>query len=63
MKFLDRSVEPRRAAGSRLVHEEQFSGELMSFLRGSLDCGTLPALHAMNTALKDRAEKATAAHG
>jgi hypothetical protein len=54
-------VETRGAAGSRLVQQEQFGGLLVPFLARSLDRGTLPAFHAMNDALKDRAEKATAA--
>ena len=53
-------VEPRGPSGSRLVQHEQFNGLLVPFQR-SLDHGTLPALHAMNAALKDRAERATAA--
>jgi hypothetical protein len=57
------TVEPRGAAGSRLVQQERFSGLLVPFLRGSLDRGTLPAFQAMNSALKDRAERATAARG
>ena len=57
------TVEPQGAAGSRLVQQEQFSGLLVPFLQRSLDRGTLPAFHAMNTALKDRAEKATAVRG
>jgi hypothetical protein len=56
-------VKPEGAAGSRLVQQEQFSGLLVPFVQGSLDRRTLPAFHAMNTALKDRAEKATAARG
>jgi hypothetical protein len=57
------TVEPRGAAASRLVQQEHFSGLLVPFFRGSLDRGTLPAFHAMNTALKDQAERATAARG
>ncbi len=56
-------VEPRGDAGSRLVQQEHFSGLLVPFFRRSLDRGTLPAFHAMNAALKDRAERATAARG
>jgi hypothetical protein len=56
-------VEPLGAAGSRLVQQEHFSGLLVPFLQRSLDRGTLPAFHAMNAALKDRAERATAARG
>jgi hypothetical protein len=50
-------VEPRGAGGSRLVQHEQFSGLLVPFLQRALDRGTLPAIHAMNAALKDRAER------
>jgi hypothetical protein len=56
-------VEPLGGAESRLVQQEQFSGLLVPFLQRSLDRGTLPAFHAMNAALKDRAEKTTAARG
>jgi hypothetical protein len=56
-------VEPQGAAGSRLIQQEQFSGLLVPFLQRSLDRGTLPAFQAMNSALKDRAERATAASG
>jgi hypothetical protein len=56
-------VKPQGAAGSRLVQQEQFSGLLVPFFQRSLDRGTLPAFQAMNAALKDRAEKATAAPG
>jgi hypothetical protein len=54
-------VETRGTAGSRLLQQEQFSGLLVPFLSRSLDRGTLPAFRAMNAALKDRAEKASAA--
>jgi hypothetical protein len=57
------TVEPLGGAGSRLVQQEQFSGLLVPFLKRSLDRGTLPAFQAMNAALKDRAERATAARG
>jgi hypothetical protein len=57
------TVEARGAGESQLVQQEHFSGLLVPFFRGSLDRGTLPAFHAMNTALKDRAEKAAAARG
>ncbi|HXD25575.1 MAG TPA: SRPBCC domain-containing protein [Propionibacteriaceae bacterium] len=56
-------VEPQGDAGSRLVQQERFSGLFVPFLRRSLDRGTLPAFHAMNAALKERAEMANAAHG
>jgi len=53
-------VQPRDANGSRLVQQEQFSGLLVPFFQRSLDRGTLPAFHAMNQALKERAERAAA---
>jgi hypothetical protein len=56
-------LEPHGATRSRLVQQEQFSGLLVPFLQRSLDRGTLPAFHAMNAALKDRAERATASRG
>ena len=56
-------VEPEGGVASRLVQQEQFSGLLVPFLQRSLDRGTLPAFQAMNSALKDRAERATAARG
>ena len=56
-------VEPQGAAGSRLIQQEQFSGLLVPLFQRSLDRGTLPAFQAMNSALKDRAETATAARG
>jgi hypothetical protein len=56
-------VEPRGAGRSRLVQQEQFSGLLVPFYQRALDRGTLPAFRAMNAALKDRAERATAARG
>jgi hypothetical protein len=56
-------VEPLGAAGSRLVQKERFSGLLVPFFQGSLDRGSLPAFQAMNSALKDRAERASAARG
>jgi len=54
-------VEPHGVSGTRLVQQEHFSGLLVPLFRRSLDRGTLPAFKAMNAALKDRAEKATAA--
>lgn len=56
-------LESRGATQSRLVQQEQFSGLLVPFVQRSLDRGTLPAFHAMNAALKDRAERATASRG
>jgi hypothetical protein len=56
-------LEPHGATRSRLVQREHFSGLLVPFVQRSLDRGTLPAFHAMNAALKDRVEKATASRG
>lgn len=57
------SLEPRDGGGSRLVQQERFSGLLVPLFAGSLDRGTLPAFRAMNTALKDQAERVAAARG
>jgi hypothetical protein len=56
-------LEPHGATRSRLVQREHFRGLLVPFVQRSLDRGTLPAFHAMNAALKDRAERATASRG
>jgi hypothetical protein len=56
-------VKPLGASRTALVQREQFSGLLVPFFRRSLDRGTLPAFEAMNAALKDQAEQATAARG
>jgi hypothetical protein len=56
-------VKPLGASCTALVQREQFSGLLVPFFRRSLDRGTLPAFEAMNAALKDQAEQATAARG
>ena len=56
-------LEAHGSTRSRLVQREQFSGLLVPFVQRSLDRGTLPAFHAMNAALKDRAERATASRG
>lgn len=56
-------LESHGATRSRLVQREHFSGLLVPFVQRSLDRGTLPAFHAMNAALKDRAERATASRG
>jgi hypothetical protein len=56
-------LEPHGATRSRLVQREHFRGLLVPFVQRSLDRGTLPAFHAMNAALKDRVEKATASRG
>ena len=57
------TIEPNGAGGSRLEQREDFRGLLVPFFAGSLDRGTLPAFRAMNTALKDRAERVAAARG
>ncbi|HEY5786102.1 MAG TPA: SRPBCC domain-containing protein [Microlunatus sp.] len=54
------TVDPMGPRGSRLVQQEQFSGALVPLFRGPLDRGTLPAFHAMNQALKARAERTSA---
>ncbi len=54
-------LEPLGPSRSQLVQREQFSGLLVPLFARSLDRGTLPAFHAMNAALKSRAEKAIAA--
>ena len=56
-------VEPLGADGARLVQQEQFGGLLVPFFRRALDRGTLPAFHAMNEALKARAERVAATRG
>jgi len=53
------TIEPRPGGGARLRQDETFRGVLVPLLAGSLDRGTLPAFHAMNEALKQRAEQAT----
>jgi hypothetical protein len=52
------TIEERPAGGTRLRQDEEFRGVLAPFLARSLDKGTLPAFHAMNEALKRRAEDA-----
>jgi hypothetical protein len=49
-------LEPRDG-GTRLRQNEEFRGVLVPFLSRTLDRGTLPAFHAMNRALKRRAEE------
>jgi hypothetical protein len=56
-------LDPLGASGTRLVQQEKFSGLLVRLFQRSLDRGTLPAFHAMNEALRDRAERATVARG
>lgn len=52
------TVEPTRTGGSRLIQQEEFRGALLPLVRRSLDRGTLLAFHAMNQAVKERAERA-----
>ena len=52
------TLEARPGGTTRLTQTEQFSGALVPLLARSLDRGTLPAFHAMNTALRQRAENA-----
>jgi hypothetical protein len=56
-------VDSLGADRSRLVQQESFAGLLVPFFRRSLDRGTLPAFHAMNQALKERAETVIATGG
>jgi hypothetical protein len=50
-------LEPRDGGGTTLRQNEEFRGVLVPFLSRTLDRGTLPAFHAMNQALKHRAEE------
>jgi hypothetical protein len=52
------TIEHRADGGARLRQDETFRGVLVPFLARSLDRGTGPAFHAMNEALKRRAERA-----
>jgi hypothetical protein len=49
------AIEPA-AGGSRLLHEERFTGVLVPFLARGLRSGTLPGFERMNEALKERVE-------
>jgi hypothetical protein len=49
-----------REGGVRLTQAEVFRGVLVPFLARSLRTHTLPAFDAMNAALKERVERATA---
>ncbi len=49
------AIEPT-PTGSRLVHEERFSGALVPLLAGRLKRRTRPAFERMNEALKARVE-------
>ena len=53
------AIEPT-AGGSRLLHEESFSGVLVPFLARGLRRGTLPGFERMNEAVKERVEARTA---
>lgn len=44
--------------GTRLVHSEHFKGLLVRFMRKMVDTDTRDGFHAMNAALKTRAEAA-----
>jgi hypothetical protein len=52
------AIEPT-AGGSRLFHEERFSGVLVPFLARGLRRGTLPGFERMNEAVKERVEART----
>jgi hypothetical protein len=56
-------IDPLGGDRSRLTQQESFEGLLVPFFQRSLDRGTLPAFHAMNKALKERAESVTATGG
>ncbi len=43
--------------GTRFVQSEEFTGVLVRFLRKMLDTQTVEGFHAMNSALKVRAEE------
>ncbi len=45
-----------QAGGTRLIHQETFTGVLVPFVATSLDRNTLPAFVAMNEAVRRRAE-------
>jgi hypothetical protein len=50
------TIEARSEGGTRFRQEETFRGVLVPFVGRTLDRGTLPAIHAMNRALKQRVE-------
>jgi len=50
-------VTPLGPDRCRLVHGEKFSGLLVPLFRSSLDSETRAGFHAMNQALRDRAER------
>ena len=52
------TLEAPPGGTTRLTQAERFSGVLVPLLARSLDRGTLPAFHAMNAALRRRAEHA-----
>jgi len=49
-------LEATPSGGTRLTHDEEFSGALVRLMRKSLDTHTKAGFEAMNTALKTRAE-------
>ena len=49
-------LEPTSDGGTRLIHQEFFTGVLVPFLRSSLDTETRRGFELMNDALKARAE-------
>ena len=55
------TLTTRAGGGTRLAQTETFRGIVVPLLARSLDRHTLPAFHAMNEALKNRAEQPQAA--
>jgi len=49
-------LEPLEGNRTRLIQQERFTGLLVSVFASSLDKHTLAGFHAMNAALKARAE-------
>ncbi|MFL9684594.1 SRPBCC family protein [Streptomyces sp. KL110A] len=49
-------IEPTGHGTVRLIQSERFTGVLIPFVEGYLKDNTLPQFHAMNQALKERAE-------
>lgn len=49
-------LQPTPSGGTTVTHSEHFTGLLVPFMRSSLDNHTAAGFHAMNTALKARAE-------
>lgn len=52
------SIEPLPDGGVRFVQTQRYRGVLIPFLRRRLQRTAAPAFHAMNAALKTRAERA-----